>query len=88
MSARSVDLLDEEAEAAKELFLLTAKPQMFCLNTDEAGMSKSGTIIAEFVERLRVKKIEIQVSDCVAICAKLEEELASFDDCTSDQLLL
>ena len=79
VSARSVDLLDEEAEAAKELFLLTAKPQMFCLNTDEAGMSKSGTIIAEFVERLRVKKIEIQVSDCVAICAKLEEELAGFE---------
>jgi ribosome-binding ATPase len=79
VSARSVDLLDEESEAAKELFLLTAKPQMFCLNTDEAGMAKSGTIIADFVERLRAKKIEIQESDCVAICAKLEEELAGFE---------
>jgi hypothetical protein len=79
VSARSVDLLDEELEAAKELFLLTAKPQMFCLNTDEAGMGKSGTIIADFVERLRAKKIEIQESDCVTICAKLEEELAGFE---------
>jgi ribosome-binding ATPase len=79
VSARSVDLLDEEVEAAKELFLLTAKPQMFCLNTDEAGMAKSGTIIADFVERLRAKHIEIQESDCVAICAHLEEELAGFE---------
>ncbi len=79
ISARSVDLLDEELEAAKELFLLTAKPQMFCLNTDEAGMGKSGMIIADFVERLRAKKIEIQESDCVSICAKLEEELAGFE---------
>jgi GTP-binding protein YchF len=79
VSARSVDLLDEESEAAKELFLLTAKPQMFCLNTDEAGMAKSGTIIADFVERLRAKGIELQESDCVAICAKLEEELAGFE---------
>lgn len=51
---RSVDLLDDE-EAAKELFLLTAKPQMFCLNTDEAGMAKAGTLIADFVTRLRAK---------------------------------
>ncbi len=79
VSARSVDLLDEELEAAKELFLLTAKPQMFCLNTDEAGMGKSGTIIADFVERLRARKIETQESDCVSICAKLEEELAGFE---------
>jgi len=79
VSARMIDLLDEEFEAAKVLFLLTAKPQMFCLNTDEAGMKKSGTIIADFVERLQTKKIEIQVSDCVAICAKLEEELAGFE---------
>ena len=78
-SARQVDLTDDEAVAAKELFLLTAKPQMWVLNTDEAGVVKSGTLIADFVERLRAKKVEIQASDCVAICAKLEEELAGFE---------
>lgn len=79
ISARMIELDDEELEISKELFLLTAKPQMFCLNTDESGMAKSGTIIADFVERLRAKKIEVQESDCVMICAKLEEELAGFD---------
>lgn len=79
-SVRELELDDDEKNIVeRELFLLTAKPQMFCLNTDEAGMAKSGTIIADFVERLRAKKIEIQESDCVSICAKLEEELAAFE---------
>jgi hypothetical protein len=78
-SARQVELEDDEQAAAADLFLLTAKPQMFCLNTDEAGIGKTGTIIADFVERLRPKGVEIQETDCIAICAKLEEELAGFD---------
>jgi GTP-binding protein YchF len=78
-SARQVDLTDDEALAAKDLFLLTAKPQMWVLNTDEAGMAKGGTLIADFVERLRAQKVEIQATDCVTICAKLEEELAGFE---------
>jgi hypothetical protein len=79
ISARSVDLLDDEVEATKELFLLTAKPQMFCLNAGEQQTVHSTELIADFVQRLRAKGIEVQESDCVAICAKLEEELAGFD---------
>ncbi len=79
VSARMIDLLDEEQVAAKELFLLTAKPTMFCLNADEAEVTKSGTLVSDFVEKLRKKGIEIQDSDCVVICAKLEEELAGFE---------
>ncbi len=85
VSARSVDLLPEEIEAAGELWLLTAKPQMFCLNTDDPSASSGpgganyGTLMADFVERLRGKGIEVQESECVAICAKVEEELAGFD---------
>jgi len=78
-SARMVELTEEELEASSELFLLTAKPQMFCLNTDEVGMSKSGTLISNFVDGLRAKHIDILETDCVTICAKLEEELAGFD---------
>ena len=79
-SVRQLDLNEEEQLlVTRELFLLTAKPQMFCLNTDEAGMAKAGTLIADFVTRLRAKGIEVQEADCVAICAKLEEELAGFE---------
>ena len=79
VSARMIDLLDEESEAAKELFLLTAKPTMFCINADEGGVAKSGALVTDFVEKLRGKGVEIQESDCVVICAKLEEELAGFE---------
>jgi len=86
-SARQVDLTDDEIAAANELFLLTAKPQMFCLNTDEAGIAKSGTLIANFVEKLRSRGVEIQEKDCVAIVAKLEEELAGFDEAEKREYL-
>jgi len=79
VSARSVDLLDEELEAVKDLWLLTAKPQMFCLNADENGTENSEYRISIFVEGLRKHGIEVQESDCVMICAKLEEELAGFE---------
>lgn len=79
VSARMIDLLDEEAVAARELFLLTAKPTMFCINADESGVGKAGGIVTDFVEKLRKKGVEIQESDCVVICAKLEEELAGFE---------
>lgn len=79
VSARMIDLLDEETEAAKELFLLTAKPTMFCINADEAGVAKSGVLVSDFVEKLRGRGVEIQESNCVVICAKLEEELAGFE---------
>lgn len=87
ISARMVELSDQEVDATKELFLLTAKPQMYCLNTDEEGMAKSGSLIYDFVEKLRAKKIEIQESDCVSICAKLEEELAGFDEAEKKEYL-
>ena len=79
-ASRVDDLTEEEAEASKELFLLTAKPAMFVLNTDEAGITQCHSdTMPQFVSKLREKGIEVQESDCVVICAKLEEELAGFD---------
>ena len=80
VSARSVDLLEEEVEAAKELWLLTAKPTLFALNCGEKAVSQSHSdTVTQFVEGLRKHGIEIQESDCIVICAKLEEELAGFE---------
>ena len=80
VSARSVDLLDEELEAAKELFLLTAKPQMFCLNTDEQVIQSSSSPVLQFLGKLQEHGITgVQENDIVMICAKLEEELAGFE---------
>ncbi len=79
-SARMLEMLNEEREIVdRELFLLTAKPQMWALNVGEEGITKQGTIIADFVEKVRRKGVEIEEDDVVVICAKLEEELAGFE---------
>lgn len=88
VSARMIDLLDEEQEAAKELFLLTAKPQMFCLNADEKVVQLSSTPVLQFIEKLQEHGITgVQENDVVVICAKLEEELAGFDEAEKKEYL-
>lgn len=80
MSARQVELEDEEEVAARDLFLLTAKPQMFCLNTDEQVIQSASSPVSQFIAKLQEHGITgIQASDVVMICAKLEEELAGFE---------
>lgn len=87
-SVRELELVEEEREVVeRELFLLTAKPQMFCLNTDEFGTKNNKDGISKFVERLKAKGIEIQESDCIEICAKMEEELAGFDEAERKEYL-
>ena len=79
-SVRQIEMNEEEKLIVeRELFLLTFKPQMFCLNISEQHTTKGVELITSFVERLRTKGVEIQESDCIVICAKLEEELAGFD---------
>jgi len=79
-SARYAELSEEEAEQAKDLWLLTAKPQMFCLNADEGETNNNEVAISKFVEGLSKHGIEVSKSDCVVICAKIEEELAGFNE--------
>lgn len=79
-SARQVELSEDEESAADELFLLTAKPQMWVMNADEGVAQNHGDTVSQFVNKLRERGItEIQANDVVVICAKLEEELAGFD---------
>ncbi len=79
-SVRELDLDDDARGVVEgELFLLTYKPQMFCLNISEGQTGSAGDLISKFVEGLRKHGISLQESDCVVICAKLEEELAGFE---------
>ncbi|MBL7974587.1 MAG: redox-regulated ATPase YchF, partial [Candidatus Kapabacteria bacterium] len=62
---------DTEGEALKAMFLLTAKPQMYICNTDEAGVANGNSKID--AERQRASKEGAVV---VPICAKIEAEIA------------
>jgi len=65
---------------AKELCLLTAKPEIFVLNVDESAVAAPEKIIAEFAPKLGVNSSQI-----VVISAKIESEISTLT--TEDQQL-
>jgi GTP-binding protein YchF len=69
--ARVVDLTDEERTAARELFLITAKPVLYVANVDEAGL-KDGNQFTAAVE----KRAAEEGAQVVRICGAMEAEIA------------
>lgn len=71
---RSMDLSDDQKELLKPLCLITAKPAMFVGNVDEGGFENN-----PHLDKLRAYA-ETQKAPVVAICAKIESEIAEMDD--------
>ncbi len=74
ISARDVDLSDEERDAVKDLFLLSSKPEITVLNLSEDQYTPQG--IDEMVSEY-ARGLAIDSENMVAISAKIESELAS-----------
>ena len=72
--ARSLKLTDEEGEILKPLCLITAKPAMFVANVDENGFENN-----PYLDKLREYAAK-QGAPVVAICAKMEAEMADMSD--------
>ncbi|MFM2133960.1 MAG: redox-regulated ATPase YchF, partial [Bacteroidota bacterium] len=73
---------DVELEQMKALFLLTAKPQMYICNTDEAGV-KDGNALIEAVRA----RAAAEGALVVPICAKIEAEIAQLDQADREVFL-
>ncbi|MDR2618216.1 MAG: redox-regulated ATPase YchF [Treponema sp.] len=78
---RSVDLTEDEKAAVYDCHFITAKPQLYVCNLDEAGMKEialkgQGGAYAETVR----KRAEAEHSAMVAICGKFEAELGGISD--------
>ncbi len=71
---RTLQLTDEEQALLRPLFLITAKPAMFVGNVDEGGIEDN-----PHLDRLRAYA-QTQNAPVVAICAKIESEIAEMDD--------
>jgi ribosome-binding ATPase len=71
---RTLKLTDDEKALLKPLFLITAKPAMFVGNVDENGFENN-----PHLERLRAYAAT-QNAPVVAICAKIESEIADMGD--------
>lgn len=73
--ARLVELSDGEMKQAKLLNLLTLKPVLVVVNISEADVSKVNEIESKYAAELGIATDEV-----IAICAKLEEEMASMSE--------
>jgi len=69
--ARVADLTDEEKVAARELFLITAKPMLYVANVDEAGLKDGNAWVAAVEKRTQEENGQV-----VRICGALEAEIA------------
>ncbi len=71
---RSVDLTDEEKADLKQFFFLTTKPTLYIANVDEDGFENN-----PHLDKVRAIAAE-ENAEVVAICNKLEAEIAELDD--------
>jgi ribosome-binding ATPase len=71
---RTIDFSKEEQALLKQFFLITAKPAMFVANVSETGFENN-----PMLDRLTAYA-KAQNAPVVAICAKLEAEMAEMDD--------
>jgi GTP-binding protein YchF len=71
---RALDLYEEEKAVLRPLFLLTAKPAIYVANVDEHGFKDN-----PLLERVQSHAAG-EGAPVVAICAKLEAEMAGMDD--------
>jgi GTP-binding protein YchF len=71
---RALDLYEEEKAVLRPLFLLTAKPAIYVANVDEGGFRNN-----PLLERVQ-KHAAPEGAPVVAICAKLEAEMAGMDE--------
>lgn len=67
----SQSLSEIEQLVAKELCLLTAKPEIFALNVDETDLAKASELAVSWAKQLQVKAEQM-----VIISAQIESELA------------
>jgi GTP-binding protein YchF len=77
---RSVPLGDDEAAAVYDCHFITAKPQLYVCNVDEAGM-RAAASGAEGPHVAAVKRrASAEASEAVVICGKFEAELGAIED--------
>lgn len=83
-NARSVQFdKKEEQDAARDLFLLTAKPVLYVCNVDEASATKGNA----YVDKIR-PIAEAEGASLLVVAAKTESEIAEFEDFEERKIFL
>ena len=80
--ARTADLTADERLYVRDLFLITAKPQLYVANVDEAGLA-SGNAYTELVQKRAIE----EGAQVVLICGQMEAEIAQLDPAERNEFL-
>lgn len=80
--ARTAELADDERLIARDLFLITMKPQLYVANVDEDGIA-DGNEHTELVERRALE----EHSEVVRICGATEAEIAQLEPSDREEFL-
>jgi GTP-binding protein YchF len=79
---RTLQLTDAERGAVREFGLLTAKPILYVANVDETDVHGSGPLVEAVRAQAATSGAEV-----VAVCAKLEAEIAELDESDRAEML-
>ena len=79
---RTLSLSDAERDAVREFGLLTAKPILYVANVDESDVTGQGPLV--LAVRAQATRSGAEV---VAVCAKLEAEIAELDEADRAEML-
>ena len=82
-SARTVELDETQAEAAKDLMLLTAKPILYVCNVDEKSVVNGNAYVEAVKEAVKDENAEVLV-----IGAGIEADIAELDSYEEKQMFL
>ena len=82
-SARTVELDESQAEAAKDLMLLTAKPILYVCNVDEKSVVNGNSYVDAVREAVKSENAEVLV-----IGAGIEADIAELDSYEEKQMFL
>jgi GTP-binding protein YchF len=80
--ARTVDLTDEEKPYTRDLFLITAKPQLYVANVDESGLITGNAYTASVEKRAAEENSQV-----VRICGQMEAEISQLEPAERDEFL-
>ena len=80
--ARTTELTEDELLAARDLFLITMKPQLYVANVDEDGIAAGNEYTAQ-VE----KRAAEEGSEAVRICGAMEAEIAQLEPAERSEFL-
>jgi len=74
---RQMTFTDEESELVKQMFFLTAKPEIIVLNIaeDDSSIIQQKVLIQRYADLLQASENKI-----IVVCAKMEEEMAALSE--------